>query len=182
MGPPRSQEGLLLATIKAMLRNLVRCAVVVSCLSLLAFPQEKEKGGGGEHKPDKDQSLAMEDFSKAMALQADDIQKDQLAAITKCSGDIDRALGEPAKADSLKTAQTSVTCVEKNWKDFSKDLTKPQRNGLKAKLQAANKAGAELDHASGSSSSDAAHLKSANAEFFAALQSLASDMGVELKK
>jgi len=166
-----------------------RFTLRVSCLlfaaSLCAFSHAKEHGGGGAPKPDKDSELAMADFGRAMALQADEIQKDQLRDLAKCSADADHALGQPAASDAVKNAAPNVACVQKNWKDIVKDLRKAQRSGLKAQVANANKASAELDRAAldaGSPSPDKlAHLKSANAQFFSALKVIASEMGVDLK-
>jgi hypothetical protein len=165
-------------------RKVALCAVLIASVSAAAQSKEKEEGGGRPRETGD--PAAMADFSKALSVQAAEDQRDQLIEMGKCSADADKSLSSTKEsAESTKAALPQIACAQKTLKEFTKDLTKPQRTGLKPQLQSLNKSNSELDRAAQDFQpvpERINRLKLANAQFRSALHAVAEEMGVDLKE
>ncbi|GAC1645858.1 MAG: hypothetical protein NVS9B15_03600 [Acidobacteriaceae bacterium] len=166
------------------LRKIGLSAVLLACVSLAAQSKDKEEGGGRPRETGD--PAAMADFSKALSVQANEDQRDQLIEMGRCSADADQSLSNTKEpVETAKAAVPQIACAQKTLKEFTKDLTKLQRTGLKPQLQSLNKSNGELDRAAQDfqpTPDRINRLKLANAQFRSALHSVAEEMGVDLKQ
>ena len=188
---------------KLLLSRSARLLLIVSLCSVTLFAQHgghggASTGGGGGAPKEGGDPTAMADFARVLAVQASDDQKDQfqaLAADTKTAHDGAIQLQQQAAAATPNAPEQAtklpalVDKAKAETRDFVKDFTKPQKNGLKPQLQKLSKADAELEHAvkaleaaSGNRdqlASAADRLEKALAEFRSAQAALGDEMGIQ---
>jgi hypothetical protein len=109
-----------------------------------------EGGGGGRPKETGDPE-AMADFSRMMAVQANDAQQEKFPDLAHEATVALQAAQQLAQNISDKSGvqnvRTSVQHLREDSRAFLRDLTKPQRSGLKPVLQKLSKSESEMEKA-----------------------------------
>jgi hypothetical protein len=159
---------------------------LLGAVCLAGAQEEKEHGSRPKEGGDPE---AMADFGRVMAVQANDAQQEKFPDLTHEANTAVHAaqqLVQNAKDKAMaQNARESIEHLRNDVRAFLKDLTKPQRSGLKPELQKLSKSENEMEKATagaGDNPTAAQNLLTAVQHYQSDLAALADQMGIKSQK